>query len=364
MLAKFFRWVWALILQLWTYICTRLEVNDLYLVLNGKHEHIMKRLHNDEKPFAKPAQKALLNRGNTDEIVAMIKSGFAVIDSINKKIVERNIGVEIKALCDYGKYVPADIIIQEGHVMACLALAKRKMLFLTDADLQYVLQHYSPQNAAEIIMNCADTLTQDQMLAIIDRKNDRMIKAMFRTDRVYASIIFDAIVDSGCEEATGWIAEHYALSVPAAIKYLHKYADNIDMLDDFIYNDGVECPEIQLEIAKTLGHNAVMSMLDVNNELCAEAQLAIVKKGNMAEIQRLITEQNKLDKQVIDILLERNAHSEMLALAEHQQLDSSVLMHWVNNCRFDYVEIYLANNKTDSKFTQRLILEVLKRTVQ
>ena len=105
-------------------------------------------------------------------------------------------------------------------------------------------------------------------------------------------------------------------------------------------------------------------MLDVNNELCAEAQLAIVKKGNMAEIQRLITEQNKLDKQVIDILLERNAHSEMLALAEHQQLDSSVLMHWVNKCRFDYVEIYLANNETDNKFTQRLILEVLKRTVQ
>ena len=54
----------------------------------------------------------------------------------------------------------------------------------------------------------------------------------------------------------------------------------------------------------------------------------------------------------------------MLALAEHQQLDSSVLMHWVNNCRFDYVEIYLANNETDSKFTQRLILEVLKRTVK
>ncbi|HBO50297.1 MAG TPA: hypothetical protein DD619_05905, partial [Alphaproteobacteria bacterium] len=64
MLTNLFKRFWALLVKFFIFILTRLEVNDYYLVLNGNHEHIMKRLHNDEKPFAKPAQKALLNRGN------------------------------------------------------------------------------------------------------------------------------------------------------------------------------------------------------------------------------------------------------------------------------------------------------------
>lgn len=44
MVTNFFKWLWALVVKLWVFIKTRLEVNDYYLVRNGNYEHILKRL--------------------------------------------------------------------------------------------------------------------------------------------------------------------------------------------------------------------------------------------------------------------------------------------------------------------------------
>lgn len=364
MITHFFKWLWALVKHLGVFILTRLEVNDYYLVLNGNHEHIMERLSTgDISDFSAKAQEALLKRDRADEIEALLKNKKIANTRLKQLVIDRNQSNEIALLCQKNLDVPASDIIRQGHFKALLSLLKENEI--SEEDMTYILQNFTHFQIMEILEYRDIKLTEAQILLILNRGNDEEIeKMLYLKDVAFPTSVLETIITSGYKKASSYLAACWNLSSELAMKYIHRYADDIDMLDDYIYNNYYTSDAIQLEIVKNFSHNAVMSLLDYNQTLCDKAQLAVVQKGNMDEIKCLIDEQKALSDDVINALLLRNAPTEMKALAESQTLSTAVLMHWINNYRFDYVETYLANHDVDSKFSAQLMLEVLKRTVK
>lgn len=364
MITHFFKWLWALVKHLGVFILTRLEVNDYYLVLNGNHEHIMERLSTgDISDFSAKAQEALLKRDRADEIEALLKNKKIANTRLKQLVIDRNQSNEIALLCQKNLDVPASDIIRHGHFKALLSLLKENEI--SEEDMTYILQNFTHFQIMEILEYRDIKLTEAQILLILNRGNDEEIeKMLYLKDVAFPTSVLETIITSGYKKASSYLASCWNLSSELAMKYIHRYADDIDMLDDYIYNNYYTSDAIQLEIIKNFSHNAVMSLLDYNQTLCDKAQLAVVQKGDMDEIKRLIDEQKALSDDVINALLLRNAPTEMQALAESQTLSTAVLMQWVNNYRFDYVETYLANHDVDSKFSAQLMLEVLKRTVK
>lgn len=364
MITHFFKWLWALVKHFVVFILTRLEVNDYYLVLNGDHEHIMTRLSTgDISDFSAKAQEALLKRGRVDEIEALLKNKKIANTRLKQLVIDRNQSNEIALLCQKNLDVPASDIIRQGHFEALLSLLKENKI--SEEDMTYILQNFPHVQIMEILEYRDIKLTEAQILLILNRGNDEEIETMLHLkDVAFPTSVLETIITSGYKKASSYLAACWHLSSELAMKYIHRYADDIDMLDDYIYNNYYMSDAVQLEIAKNFSHSAVMSLLDYIQTLCDEAQLAVVQKGDMDEIERLIDGQEALSDDVINALLLRNAPTEMQALAESQTLSTAVLMHWVNNYRFDYVETYLANHDVDSKFSAQLMLEVLKRTVK
>lgn len=364
MITHFFKWLWALVKHFVVFILTRLEVNDYYLVLNGDHEHIMERLSTgDISDFSAKAQEALLKRDRTDEIEALLKNKKIANTRLKQLVIDRNQSHEIALLCQKNLDVPASDIIRQGHFEALLSLLKENEI--SEEDMTYILQNFTHFQIMEILEYRNIKLTEAQILLILNRGNDEEIETMLHLkDVAFPTSVLETIITSGYKKASSYLAACWHLSSELAMKYIHRYADDIDMLDDYIYNNYYMSDAVQLEIAKNFSHSAVMSLLDYIQTLCDEAQLAVVQKGDMDEIKCLIEGQEALSDDVINALLLRNAPTEMQALAESQTLSTAVLMHWVNNYRFDYVETYLANNDVDSKFSTQLMLEVLKRTVK
>lgn len=364
MITHFFKWLWALVKHFGVFILTRLEVNDYYLVLNGDHEHIMERLNTGGmSDFSAKAQEALLKRDRADEIEALLKNKKIANTRIKQLVIDRNQSNEIALLCQKNLDVPASDIIRQGHFKALLSLLKENEI--SEEDMTYILQNFTHFQIMEILEYRDIKLTEAQVLLILNRGNDEEIeKMLYLKDVAFPTSVLETIITSGYKKASSYLAACWHLSSELAMKYIHRYADDIDMLDDYIYNNYYTSDAIQLEIVKNFSHSAVMSLLDYNQTLCDEAQLAVVQKGDMDEIKCLIEGQEALSDDVINALLLRNATTEMKALAESQTLSTAVLMQWVNNYRFDYVEAYLANHDVDSKFSTQLMLEVLKRTVK
>ncbi len=364
MITHFFKWLWALVKHFVVFILTRLEVNDYYLVLNGDHEHIMTRLSTgDISDFSAKAQEALLKRDRADEIEALLKNKKIANTRLKQLVIDRNQSHEIALLCQKNLDVPASNIIRQGHFEALLSLLKENEI--SEEDMTYILQNFTHFQIMEILEYRNIKLTEAQILLILNRGNDEEIEEMLHLkDVAFPTSVLETIITSGYKKASSYLAACWHLSSELAMKYIHRYADDIDMLDDYIYNNYYMSDAVQLEIAKNFSHSAVMSLLDYIQTLCDKAQLAVVQKGDMDEIKCLIDGQKALSDDVINALLLRNAPTEMQALAESQTLSAAVLMHWVNNCRFDYVETYLANHDVDSKFSTQLMLEVLKRTVK
>lgn len=364
MITHFFKWLWALVKHLGVFILTRLEVNDYYLILNGNHEHIMERLSTgDISDFSAKAQEALLKRDRADEIEALLKNKKIANTRLKQLVIDRNQSNEIALLCQRNLDVPASDIIRHGHFKALLSLLKENEI--SEEDMTYILQNFTHFQIMELLEYRDIKLTEAQILLILNRGNDEEIeKMLYLKDVAFPTSVLETIITSGYKKASSYLAACWNLSSELAMKYIHRYADDIDMLDDYIYNNYYTSDAIQLEIIKNFSHNAVMSLLDYNQTLCDKAQLAVVQKGNMDEIKCLIEGQEALSDDVINALLLRNAPTEMQALAAFQTLSTAVLMHWINNYRFDYVETYLANHDVDSKFSAQLMLEVLKRTVK
>lgn len=364
MITHFFKWLWALVKHFGVFILTRLEVNDYYLVLNGDHEHIMERLSTGGmSDFSAKAQEALLKRDRADEIEALLKNKKIANTRLKQLVIDRNQSNEIALLCQKNLDVPASDIIRQGHFKALLSLLKENEI--SEEDMTYILQNFTHFQIMEILEYRDIKLTEAQILLILNRGNDEEIeKMLYLKDVAFPTSVLETIITSGYKKASSYLAACWHLSSELAMEYIHRYADDIDMLDDYIYNNYYTSDAIQLEIVKNFSHSAVMSLLDYNQTLCDEAQLAVVPKGNMDEIKCLIEGQEALSDDVINALLLRNAPTEMQALATSQTLSTAVLMQWVNNYRFDYVETYLANHDVDSKFSTQLMLEVLKRTVK
>lgn len=364
MITHFFKWLWALVKHFGVFILTRLEVNDYYLVLNGDHEHIMERLNTGGmSDFSAKAQEALLKRDRADEIEALLKNKKIANTRLKQLVIDRNQSNEIALLCQKNLDVPASDIIRQGHFKALLSLLKENEI--SEEDMTYILQNFTHFQIMEILEYRDIKLTEAQVLLILNRGNDEEIeKMLYLKDVAFPTSVLETIITSGYKKASSYLAACWHLSSELAMEYIHCYADDIDMLDDYIYNNYYTSDAIQLEIVKNFSHSAVMSLLDYNQTLCDEAQLAVVQKGNMDEIKCLIEGQEALSDDVINALLLRNAPAEMHALATSQTLSTAVLMQWVNNYRFDYVETYLANHDVDSKFSTQLMLEVLKRTVK
>lgn len=364
MITHFFKWLWALVKHFGVFILTRLEVNDYYLVLNGDHEHIMERLNTGGmSDFSAKAQEALLKRDRADEIEALLKNKKIANTRLKQLVIDRNQSNEIALLCQKNLDVPASDIIRQGHFKALLSLLKENEI--SEEDMTYILQNFTHFQIMEILEYRDIKLTEAQVLLILNRGNDEEIeKMLYLKDVAFPTSVLETIITSGYKKASSYLAACWHLSSELAMEYIHRYADDIDMLDDYIYNNYYTSDAIQLEIVKNFSHSAVMSLLDYNQTLCDEAQLAVVQKGNMDEIKCLIEGQEALSDDVINALLLRNAPAEMHALATSQTLSTAVLMQWVNNYRFDYVETYLANHDVDSKFSTQLMLEVLKRTVK
>lgn len=363
MVTHFFKWLWALVKKFVAFILTRLEVNDYYLVLNGNHERIMERLKTEDvRDFSAKAQEALLKRGRADEIEALLKNKKIANTRLKQLVIDRNQSYEIALLCQNNLDVPAEDIIRQGHFKAVLSLLKKDEI--SEGDMNYILFSFTHFQIMEILEYRNLKLTEAQIRLLINRVNDEEIEKMLHlNDVAFPTSVLETIIISGYEKASSYLAENNYLSAELAWKYIHRYADDIDMLDDYIYNN--YAPDaIQLEIIKNFSHSAVMSLLENNRTICDEAQLAVVKRGDMDEIKRLIEEQDGLSDDVINALLLRNAPSEIKTLAASQTLTTAVLMQWVNRCRFDYVETYLANHDVDSKFSTQLMLEILKRTVK
>lgn len=363
MLTNLFKRFWALLVKFFIFILTRLEVNSYYLVLNGNHEHIMKRLGTEDRfDFPAKAQEALIKRANAEEIEALLKNKVICSRRLKQLVIDRNQSYEIALLCQNNHDVPAADIIRQGHFKAVLSLLKTDSL--SEEDMKYILLNFTHFQMMEILKYRCLKLTEAQMRLLINRVNDDEITMMLQHEDVAVSnAILETIIISGYKKAGSYLAENNRLHDDLAWKYLHRYADDTDMLDDYIYNNDV--PEkLQLEIIKNFSHSAVMSLLENNCSLCEKVQLAVVAKGDMDEIKLLIKQQDFLSNEVIDALFKRNVPKEMQLLAKHQKLNNSVLMQWVNNCRFDYVETYLANHSTDASLNTCLLLEVLKRTVK
>ncbi len=365
MLTNLFKRFWALLVKFFIFILTRLEVNDYYLVLNGNHEHIMKRLGTEDRfNFLAKAQEALIKRGDAKEIEALLKNKVIATRKLKQLIIDRNQSYEISLLCQNNHDVPAADIIRQGHFKALLSLLQKGEI--SEEDMNYILLNFTHFQMMEVLNVNSLRLTEAQMRLLINRVNDDEIAMMLQLQNhniAVSNAILETIIISGYKKAGSYLAENNRLHDDLAWKYLHRYADDTDMLDDYIYNNDV--PEkLQLEIIKNFSHSAVMSLLENDSELSKEAQLAVIAKGNMDEIKRLIKQQNSLSDEVIDALFKRNVHEEMQLLAQHQKLKNSVLMQWVNNCRFDYVEMYLKTHSTDASFNTCLLLEVLKRTVK
>ena len=362
MLTNCLKKLWAYVVRFIVFVLKKLEINDYYLVLNGNHEHIMKYFDNENCKFSAKAQEALIHRGIGSEIELMLKSVKIANTHLKQLIIDRNQSYEISLLCQNNHDVPTADIIRQGHFKALLSLLKKDAI--SEEDMNYILLNFTHFQMMEVLNVNSLRLTEAQMRLLINRVNDDEIAMMLQQkDIAVPNSILETIIISGYEKAGSYLAENNRLHDELAWKYLHRYADNIDMLDDYIYNNDVP-DKLQLEIISNFSHSAVMSLLENNSELCEQAQLAVVAKGDMDEIKRLIKQQNSLSDEVVEALFKRNVHEEMQLLAQYQKLKNSVLMQWVNNCRFDYVEMYLKNHSTDASFNTCLLLEVLKRTVK
>lgn len=179
---------------------------------------------------------------------------------------------------------------------------------------------------------------------------------------VYADEVFEAVVENCCVDDVEYIVENFNLPEDVALLLLERYADHVDIMDAFLERK-IYFSKVQLEVIKKLSHEYVMKLI-LNNKLSDEACLAIIQNGNMEEIDKLITCQDYLSQEVIDALLARNVHSEMVNLMKNQLVNNSVLEELVKRCRFDYIRLYLSNHDTDPRFTQLLLIEVLERTVK
>lgn len=364
MFTNFFKWLWALVVKLWVFIKTRLEVNDYYLVMNGNYEHILKRLsEGKENDFSDDAQVALLKRGDHDEIMALLHNKTTSL-KVKEKIIDRGVASELTVFCQ------KNCVINEEWADKIIGYRFEKPI-MAMIEMQSHNPFLKAEEQAKIISLGNSKLTKAlvEKVRLADSNIVKLIKSGYRNINrlmtkkfwIYSDEVFMAVLENCSLDDIEYIAENFDLPEKCALLLLERYADEVDIMDAF-FSRLVESSKVQVEIVKKLSHEYVMQLLD--NQLSKEACMEVVQKGNMEEIAKLIEIQDGLPQEVVDALLVRNVHSELASLAENQPLDYSVLMTWVKHCRFDYVKLYLANNETDRKLTQLLLLEVLERTVK
>lgn len=364
MVLNFFKWLWAWVIKIFILIKTRLEINDYYLVLNGNHEHILKRLAKGNKnDFSEKAQLVLLERGNHNEIIALLHNKYTSL-KVNEKIVERADSTELTAFCRGGRITFTNIllkIIDYGYIEPIREMILAKP-FKIDSVVQEKIINLNNIDLTRLLVNEVH-LSDSNIVKLIEAGFSNISKlipicgAYVYSDKVYEAVVKNCYVDD-----VEYIVENFDLPESAALLLLERYAYNVDVMDEFLERE-ICSDKVQLEVIKKLSHEYVMKLI-LNNRLSDKACLAIIQNGNMEEIDQLITCQDSLSQEMIDALLARNVHSEMVNLMKNQLVSNSVLEELVKRCRFDYIRLYLSCHETDPQFTQLLLIEILERTVK
>ena len=364
MVTNFFKWLWALVVKLWVFIKTRLEVNDYYLVRNGNYEHILKRLSKGtENDFSDDAQVALLERNDHAEIMALLKNKTTCLQ-VKEKIIDRGVASELTLFCQKNCVIDeewADKIIGYGFEKPIMAMI----------EMQPYNQFLKAKEQSKIINLGNYKLTQALVQGgVLDASNIvKLIKDGYRNipqllhsakDDDLGQVI-TAVLENCPLDDVEYVAENYNLSDDCALLLLDHFSDDVDIMDAFIDGE-ITSSAVQLEIIKKLSHEYVMQLLD--NQLSEEACLAVIQKGNMEEINKLIKIQDGLPEESVNALLVRNVHTELANLAENQTLDNSILIMWAKNCRFDYVRLYLSHHEPNLKLSLLLQLEILEQIVK
>ena len=364
MVLNFFKWLWAWVIKIFILIKTRLEINDYYLVLNGNHEHILKRLAKGNKnDFSEKAQLALLERGNHDEIIALLHNKDTSL-KVNEKIVERADSTELTVFCRGERITFTNIllkIIDYGYIEPIREMILAKP-FVIDSVVQEKIINLNNIDLTRLLVNEVH-ISDSNVVKLIEARFSNISKLIPSYGcYVYSDKVFEAVVKNCYVDDVEYIVENFDLPESAALLLLERYAHNVDVMDEFLERE-ICSDKVQLEVIKKLSHEYVMKLI-LNNRLSDKACLAIIQNGNMEEIDQLITCQDSLSQEMIDALLARNVHSEMVNLMKNQLVSNSVLEELVKRCRFDYIRLYLSCHETDPQFTQLLLIEILERTVK
>ena len=370
MVLNFFKWLWTWVIKIFIFIKTRLEIDDYYLVLNGNHEHILKRLAKGNKnDFSEKAQLALLERGNHKEIIALLHNKYTSL-KVNEKIVERADSTELTVLCRGERIISTNIllkIIDYGYIEPIREMILAKPLEIFDSDVQEKIINLNNIDLTRLLVNKVH-INDSNIVKLIEAGFcnigfSNISKLIPISDcYMYSSKVFEAVVKNCYVDDVEYIVENFDLPESAALLLLERYAHNVDVMDEFLERK-ICSDKVQLEVIKKLSHEYVMKLI-LNNRLSDEACLAIIQNGNMEEIDKLITCKDYLSQEMIDALLVRNVHSEMVNLMKNQLVSNSVLEELVKRCRFDYIRLYLSCHETDPQFTQLLLIEILERTVK
>lgn len=364
MVLNFFKWLWAWVIKIFILIKTRLEIDDYYLVLNGNHEHILKRLAKGNKnDFSEKAQLALLERGNHDEIIALLHNKDTSL-KVNEKIVERADSTELTVFCRGERITFTNIllkIIDYGYIEPIREMILAKP-FVIDSVVQEKIINLNNIDLTRLLVNEVH-ISDSNVVKLIEARFSNISKLIPSYGcYVYSDKVFEAVVKNCYVDDVEYIVENFDLPESAALLLLERYAHNVDVMDEFLERE-ICSDKVQLEVIKKLSHEYVMKLI-LNNRLSDKACLAIIQNGNMEEIDQLITCQDSLSQEMIDALLARNVHSEMVNLMKNQLVSNSVLEELVKRCRFDYIRLYLSCHETDPQFTQLLLIEILERTVK
>lgn len=369
MVLNFFKWLWAWVIKIFILIKTRLEIDDYYLVLNGNHEHILKRLAKGNKnDFSEKAQLALLERGNHNEIIALLHNKDTSL-KVNEKIVERADSTELTVFCRGERITSTNIllkIIDYGYIEPIREMIREMILAkpveILYSDVQEKIINLNNIDLTRLLVNKVH-ISDSNIVKLIEAGFSNISKLIPSYGcYVYSDKVFETVVKNCYVDDVEYIVENFDLPESAALLLLERYAHNVDVMDEFLKRK-ICSDKVQLEVIKKLSHEYVMKLI-LNNRLSDEACLAIIQNGNMEEIDKLITCKDYLSQEMIDALLVRNVHSEMVNLMKNQLVSNSVLEELVKRCRFDYIRLYLSCHETDPQFTQLLLIEILERTVK
>lgn len=373
MLTNFFKWLHPFLHSGKTLINELIGSDNLSIIQGGNHKEIMKLLESGKfNDFSDKDKQAVIERNNSEEILSLLRNKN-IDENLRQIIINRGNSEELALLCKYkrSKFTEEQAlkVISYGYYDAIIELIffYNNYNGFNDRIIKAIINTHNA-DIISAILALKVQLSEEDILEIIKLNNNQLFDLLLKNYEFCSDNLFEAIFENGNKQALHKMLNGSKLKMSEQIKskLINLYLADEKLLDDFIalYVNDYSDDEIKMKIVNYFGHTGAMKLMKNKIHLPDEAYITIVKNGDKAEIKELIKFDSSLSKVVIDAILSRGIHSEIISVVTHQQLSYEILLEWCRKYHFEYVETYINLHKTDERLTQLLLLEVLKNTVK